>query len=309
MPTHTLPTTPESILPLVLDAMSRTPDARLRELMASLTSHLHAFILETKVTEEEFERAVKFLIDIGQATGEKTNEVILAADLLGVSSLVAVLNNPANHLQRDDHAVNEVTSHAALLGPFWRANAPFCQSGDNIARGNTHGTPLEVRGVVYDKHGQPLPNATVDVWHASPVGLYDNQDDAQENMNLRGRFKTDAQGAYFFKTVRPAGYPVPTNGPCGNLLRAQLRHPNRPAHLHFMVSTPGHKVLITQVFADGDENLTSDPVFGVTAPLVGDFREHMTNGKPHPPAHVGVYAACDETVHGTRRQVHLYKRN
>ena len=278
-PPLTLPTTSESILPLVIQAMARTPDPRLRELMASLTSHLHAFILETKVTEEEFERAVKFLIDIGQATGEKTNEVILAADLLGVSSLVAVLNNPAHHLQHDEHAAKEAASHAALLGPFWRANAPFCQAGDSIARGNTKGIPLEVRGVVYDKHGHALPNVTVDVWHASPVGLYENQDDAQENMNLRGRFKTDAHGEYLFKTVLPAGYPVPTNGPCGDLLRAQLRHPNRPAHLHFMVSAPGHKVLITQVFADGDENLTSDPVFGVTAALVGNFQTHIVDGQ------------------------------
>jgi catechol 1,2-dioxygenase len=273
----TLPTTPESLLPLVIQAMSRTPDARLRELMASLTTHLHAFILETQVTEEEFECAVKFIIDIGQATGPKTNEVILAADLLGVSSLVAVLNNPAHH--NNQHAQKEAVSHAALLGPFWRANAPICQAGDNIARGNTQGLPLEVCGVVYGKHGKPLPDAMVDVWHASPVGLYENQDDTQENMNLRGRFKTDAKGAYFFKTVRPAGYPVPTNGPCGDLLRAQLRHPNRPAHLHFMVSTPGHKVLITQVFADGDDNLTSDPVFGVTAPLVGQYEERMINGQ------------------------------
>jgi len=274
-----LPTTPESILPLVIRTMSRTPDPRLRELMASLTSHLHAFILETEVTEAEFERAVKFLIDIGQATGEKTNEVILAADLLGVSSLVALLNNPANHSHDAAHAQAEAASHAALLGPFWRANAPICQAGDNIARGNTQGMPLEVSGVVYDKQGRPLADATVDVWHASPVGMYENQDDTQENMNLRGRFKTDAKGAYFFKTVRPAGYPVPTNGPCGDLLRAQVRHPNRPAHLHFMVSTPGHKVLITQVFADGDENLTSDPVFGVTAALVGNFEVRMVDGK------------------------------
>jgi len=275
----TLPTTPESVLPLVIQAMSHTPDARLRELMASLTTHLHAFILETQVTEEEFERAVKFIIDIGQATGPKTNEVILAADLLGVSSLVAVLNNPARH--NDPHAKDEAVSHAALLGPFWRANAPICQAGENIARGNTQGLPLEVRGVVYDKHGQPLAHAMVDVWQASPIGLYENQDDTQDNMNLRGRFQTDAHGTYFFNTVRPAGYPVPTSGPCGDLLRAQLRHPNRPAHLHFMVSSPGHKVLITQVFADGDDNLTSDPVFGVTAPLVGDFKEHMVNGQPH----------------------------
>ena len=145
-----LPTTPESILPLVIQAMSRTPDARLRELMASLTSHLHAFILETQVTEEEFERAVKFLIDIGQATGEKTNEVILAADLLGVSSLVAVLNNPANPLQHDNHATEEAASHAALLGPFWRANAPFCDMGDNIARGNTQGADVSRAGVQRD---------------------------------------------------------------------------------------------------------------------------------------------------------------
>jgi len=276
---YKLPTTPESILPLVIQAMSHTPNVRLRELMASLTAHLHAFILETRVTEEEFERAVKFMIDIGQATGEKTNEVILTADLLGVSSLVAVLNNPANHASHDAHTQAEAASHAALLGPFWRANAPICQAGETIARGDTQGTPLEVRGVVYDKNGHPLANATVDVWHASPVGLYENQDEAQENMNLRGRFKTDAHGAYFFKTVRPAGYPVPTNGPCGDLLRAQLRHPNRPAHLHFMVSTPGHKVLITQVFADGDDNLTSDPVFGVTAALVGQFEERLVDGK------------------------------
>lgn len=278
-PSIALPTTPESILPLVIQAMSHTPDSRLRELMASLTTHLHAFVLETQVTEEEFERAVQFLIDIGQATGEKTNEVILAADLLGVSSLIALLNNPALHLNEHAHTSAEAASHAALLGPFWRANAPICQSGDSIARGDTHGIPLEVRGTVYDEKGQPLPDAVVDVWHASPVGLYENQDDTQAHMNLRGRFKTDANGAYFFRTIRPAGYPVPTNGPCGDLLRAQHRHPNRPAHLHFMVSTPGHKVLITQVFADGDGNLTSDPVFGVTAPLVGNFESSEIDGK------------------------------
>jgi catechol 1,2-dioxygenase len=132
---------------------------------------------------------------------------------------------------------------------------------------------------VYDKNGAPLHNATVDVWHASPVGLYENQDEHQVNMNLRGQFKTDAHGQYFFKTVRPSGYPVPTDGPCGDLLRAQLRHPNRPAHLHFMVSSPGHKVMITQVFADGDANLSSDPVFGVLAPLVGQFEEYELNGE------------------------------
>jgi catechol 1,2-dioxygenase len=267
-----LPTTPASLLPLVLQAMSHTPDARLRQLMASLATHLHQFVLENAVTEAEFERAVGFLIDIGQATGETKNEVILAADLLGVSTLVALLNNPAG--KAESH------SHAALLGPFWRANAPVCATGDCIARGATEGLPLEVNGSVFGADGAPLAGAVVDVWQASPVGLYENQDGAQPDMNLRGRFTTDAQGRYRFSSVRPAGYPVPTDGPCGELLRAQQRHPFRPAHLHFMVSHPGHKVLITQVFADDSEHLASDPVFGVTAPLVGRFALTERDGRP-----------------------------
>jgi catechol 1,2-dioxygenase len=266
-----LPTTPESLLPLVLQAMGRAPDARLRLLMAALTTHLHQFVLETRVTEAEFERAVAFLIDIGQATGPATNEVILASDLLGVSTLVAMLNNP--------HTAGSSESHAALLGPFWRDRSPVCEPGDNIARADTPGTALEVRGTVHDAAGRPLAGALVDVWQASPVGLYENQDDSQPDMNLRGRFTTDAQGRYFLRSVRPAGYPVPTGGPCGDLMRAQLRQPFRPAHLHFMVSAPGHRVMITQVFADDSETLYDDPVFGVTAPLVGHFEAVQREGQ------------------------------
>jgi catechol 1,2-dioxygenase len=266
-----LPTTPESLLPLVQQAMAQTPDARLRQLMASLTAHLHQFVLDNRVTEAEFEAAVDFLVGIGQATGPKTNEVILAADLLGVSTLVALLNNPGG--EDSGH------SHAALLGPFWRANAPACAAGEDIARASTPGVPLEVSGTVFGANGRPLAGATIDVWQASPVGLYENQDPGQPAMNLRGRFTSDAQGRYSFRSVRPAGYPVPTAGPCGALLRAQQRHPFRPAHLHFMVSSPGHKVLITQVFADDAETLHSDPVFGVTAPLVGHFEQVQRDGQ------------------------------
>lgn len=280
----TLPTTPESLLPLVLAAMDKTPDARLRQLLQSLTTHLHQFVLENRVTEKEFERAVAFIVGIGQATGEKKNEVILASDLLGVSTLVALLNNPG---------VGNTESDTALLGPFWRAQAPLCQPGDCIARAGTPGTPLAVSGRVLDDQGRPLAGATVDVWQASPVGLYENQDPGQPDMNLRGRFTTDAEGRYSLTTVMPAGYPVPTDGPCGELLRAQQRHPYRPAHLHFMVSQPGYRVLVTQVFPEGTEYLDSDAVFGVTAALVGRFE----NGRlqrdftlqpgetvfPHPP--------------------------
>ena len=267
------PTTPDSVLPFVLEVMQRTPDPRLRQLLSSLSTHMHQFVIENQVTESEFERAVAFLVGIGQATGEATNEVILAMDLFGVSTLVAMQNNPPGH--------DTAASTASLLGPFWRAHAPVCQAGDSIVRSATPGIPMEVTGVVYDAQGLPLANAKVDVWQASPVGMYENQDPTQADMNLRGLFSTDAQGRYHFRTVCPSGYPVPTNGPCGELLAAQLRHPNRPAHLHFMVSSPGHKVLITQVFADDDANLTSDPVFGVTAPLVGDFQEHKVDGQTH----------------------------
>ena len=198
---------------------------------------------------------------LGQATGEKKNEVVLAADILGVATLVALQNN------QDP----EGESPAALLGPFWRANAPECACGDSIARSGTPGVPLFVSGTVRDAAGQPLADAVVDVWQASPVGLYENQDPTQENMNLRGRFRTDAEGRYHFRSVRPAGYPVPVDGPCGVLLKAQRRHPNRPAHLHFMVSKPGFKVLVSQVYADDDENLESDPTFGVTRRLIGRY--------------------------------------
>ena len=254
-------TTPESVLDIAIAAMSRTPDERLRTVMASLTRHLHAFVREVKLSEEEFERALQFIVQIGQATNATKNEVVLAADLLGVSTLVALLNN------QDPQG----ESPAALLGPFWRANAPQCQAGECIARSDTQGAPLTVRGVVRDTQGRPIAGATVDAWQASPVGLYENQDPRQQDMNLRGRFVTDSEGRFHLRTVRPAGYPVPTDGPCGELLRAQQRHPNRPAHIHFMVSKPGHKVLISQVFADDDTHLESDPVFGVTRRLIGCF--------------------------------------
>ncbi len=252
-----------SLTPIVLRAMARTSDPRLLEIIGALVRHAHAFVRETKLTEEEFEQGLAFLAAVGQATGPTKNEAVLLADILGISTLVSLLNN-----QRD-----ETATASALLGPFWRKHAPLCNSGDNIARGNTEGVPLDVSGQVRDIHGKPLAGVEVDVWQASPIGFYENQDEDQPDMNLRGRFQTDLEGRYHFRSVRPAGYPVPTDGPCGDLLRAQQRHPYRPAHLHFMVSAPGYRTLITQVFADDAENLNSDVVFAVLKPLVGHFAE------------------------------------
>jgi catechol 1,2-dioxygenase len=264
-------TSPESILQIALNAMDRTADPRLRTLITSLTKHLHEFILENQLSESEFERALQFIVGLGQATGKNTNEVVLAADILGLSSLVSTMNN----------LDTSGASFAALLGPFWRANAPICAWGDDISRTDLGGQAMEVRGCILDESGQPISGATVDVWQSSPLGFYENQDQSQDEMNLRGRFETNVEGKFFFKTIRPAGYPVPTNGPCGELLRAQDRHPNRPAHIHFMISKPGYKVLITQVFDGTDKNLLSDPVFGVSQHLVGSFDVDEATGVCH----------------------------
>jgi catechol 1,2-dioxygenase len=267
-PAAALPSSPESLLPLVLQAFAHTPDARLRTLLSALVTHLHAFVRETRLTEAELETALAFVNAIGKATSDVNNEAVLVADLLGVSSLVALQANAAPHGLSD----------AALLGPFWRAHAPRRAAGDTIAEPGTPGVTLEVRGRVRDSAGRPVAGATVDVWHASPKGLYENQDPTQGDMNLRGRFETDAEGRFFLRSVRPAGYPVPISGPGGVLLRAQRRREFRPAHLHFMISRPGFKVLITQVFPHDDPRLTEDPVFGVTQRLVGRYETVQRDG-------------------------------
>ncbi|HTD04866.1 dioxygenase [Undibacterium sp.] len=256
-----------SLTDIVLKAMQKTPNPRMRQIMEAVVIHAHALVRELDLTEEEFNTALQFITQIGQATNDSHNEVVLAADVLGISTLVALRNNPQQHGQ----------TAAALLGPFWRTNAPECNNGDCISRSNTPGKPMYVSGQVRGVDGHVVADALIDVWQASPVGLYENQDPHQEEMNLRGRFRTDSEGRYHFFTVRPAGYPVPTSGPVGVLLDKQHRHPFRPAHIHFMVSAPGFKTLITQVFADDSEYLGSDVVFGVTKDLVGRFEQCAGN--------------------------------
>lgn len=247
----------------VLAAMAGTPDARLREIMNALVRHLHAFAREVRLTEDEWDHGIDFLNRIGQATNDAHNEGILCSDALGLSTLICLLNN-------GQAGATETT--AALLGPFWRIASPVTPDGGSLVRSETPGPALFAFCRITDPQGRPIPGVEVDVWQASPVGLYENQDATQADMNLRGKFSTDADGRFSFRSVKPAGYPVPTDGPVGELLRAQRRHPYRPAHLHFLGFKPGYKTLITQVFVDDDEHLASDVVFGVTQRLVGDFR-------------------------------------
>ena len=263
-----------SLTDLVIKAMSEDPDPRRREILASLIRHAHAFAREVMLTEDEFETGLEFLNRIGQTTNDMHNEAVLFADILGLSTLVCLLNN--------GNAGATETS-AALLGPFWRMHSPETENGQSIIiRSATKGEPLFVSGRIIDVHGKPIADAEVDVWQASPAGLYESQDDEQPDMNLRGKFHTDAAGRFWFRSVKPKGYPVPTHGPAGDVLRAQQRHPYRPAHLHFLAFKPGFKTLITQVFVDGDERLESDVVFGVTRHLIGRFTFHENEPGPDP---------------------------
>jgi catechol 1,2-dioxygenase len=268
--------TRENITDQVLEVFERTPDPRLREVMQSLVKHLHAFIREVEPSDEEFEMGCKFVVGLGQNTSEKKNEAILASDILGASTLITLINN----VKRADVA-GKYQTESALLGPFWRKNAPVYEAGSNISHGpesSAQDQLFEVTGHVRDAQGHPIEGAEVDVWQASPLGFYENQDEEQPDMNLRGRFKTDANGKFNFKSVRPSGYPVPVDGPCGDLLRAQLRDPYRPAHVHYMISKPGYQVLITQVFADDDHRLHTDVTFSVVESLVGQFKKRTGAG-------------------------------
>jgi catechol 1,2-dioxygenase len=260
----------EEVTPTVLRAMAGADNARLRTVMEAFVRHMHAFAQEVKLTEAEYDLGIDFLNRIGQATHDSHNEGILFADAIGFSTLVCLLNNGN---------AGATETAAALLGPFWRANSPKTENGGSIVRSPTPGPELFVECEIVDVSGRPLAGVEVDVWQSSPVGLYENQDDTQADMNLRGKFTTDDVGRFSFRSVKPAGYPVPTDGPVGDLLRAQNRHPYRPAHIHFLGFKPGRKTLITQVFVDDDEHLESDVVFGVTRALVGDYRRH-DQGEP-----------------------------
>ena len=249
----------------VIEAFGRTEDPRLREILLALVRHLHGFVREVRLSEGEFQGAVRIIAALGQKTTPSHNEVVLMAGSLGVSALVCLLNNGDN---------GQTETQANMLGPFWRDDQPICASGDTLVRSPTPGPGLSVDVSVTDREGRPVAGAEVDVWHSSPEGRYENQDPTQAEMNLRGRFMTDAAGRFQFRSVKPAGYPIPIDGPVGDLVRATRRHHYRPAHLHFMIYKPGFKTMISQIYSPDDEHLDSDVQFGVTRALIGDYRRH-----------------------------------
>jgi catechol 1,2-dioxygenase len=255
----------------VLAETEGTQDPRLKEILQALVRHLHGFAREVRLTEKEFDEAIRIVARLGHLTTESHNEVRLMAGSLGLSSLVCLINNGSG---------GETTAN--LLGPFWRAGAPMTPNGGSIMRSPTPGTPLFFTGHVVDRQGRPVAGAEVDVWHASTVGLYENQDPTQADWNLRGRFVTDQDGVFAYRSIKPAGYPVPSETVTEQLLFAQGRHGMRPAHLHSLIFKEGFKVQASQVYSADDPHLDSDAQFGPTRSLIGHYVLHENEQAPDP---------------------------
>ena len=262
----------------VLSEVARAQDPRTREILSALVRHLHDFAREVRLTEKEFRDGCAFIAELGKRTTETHNEVVLLSGSLGFSMLICLLNNGNQGQSR---------TTANLLGPFWRMESPPTENGASIVRSPTPGDPLYVTATVTDQDGRPVPDAEVDVWHSSTEGFYENQDPGQGDMNLRGKFTTDANGKISFSTIKPAGYPIPVDGPVGKLLRAQGRHNMRPAHVHFLIYKPGFKTHISQIYVKDDPHLETDVQFGVTEAVVGNYVRHESEK--------GVYYTLDHT--------------
>ena len=264
--------TEKDVTKAVLAELAKAPNPRFREIMSAFVRHLHDFAREVKLTEEEFREAMAYVVKTGQASNATHNEAVLISGSLGFSQLIVMLNNGDNGGDTD----------ASLLGPFWRMHSPVTPNGGSIVRSPTPGEALFVNASFKDRAGKPIAGAEVDVWHSSTEGFYENQDPVQADMNLRGKFFTDSDGHMAFRSVKPAGYPIPIDGPTGDLLRAQGRHNMRPAHLHFLAAKDGFKTLISQIYVQDDKFLETDVQFGVTRRLVGNYVRHESEKPPAP---------------------------
>jgi hydroxyquinol 1,2-dioxygenase len=253
--------TEETLTDAVVARLARCEDPRFRQVMTALIRHVHAFVREVELSEAEWMAAIQFLTATGQTSVGDRQEFILLSDVLGVSMLVDAIN----------HRKPSGATESTVLGPFYAEGAPALPMGADIAHGGP-GEPTEVRGRVLTPDGRPIEGALLDVWQTAANALYSTQDPKQDRFNCRGRFRTDASGAFFFRTVKPVSYPVPTDGPVGQILNAMGRHPMRPAHIHFIVSAPGYETVATHLFVKGDRYLDSDVVFAVKNSLIVDFK-------------------------------------
>jgi len=244
-------------------------DARFKQIMTSLIRHLHAFVRETELSEEEWLEGIRFLTETGQKCDAKRQEFILLSDTLAVSMLVDAIQ----------HRKPRGATESTVFGPFYVPGAPELPSGADNAHG-APGEPAFVSGRVTDGAGKPVAGAVLDVWGVDGQGFYDVQRTELNGMRVRGRYTTDSEGRYSLRTLKPVSYPIPIDGPVGRMLLEMGRHPYRPAHIHFMLSAPGYKSLITHLFVESDPYLDSDAVFGVKNSLVVDFKKQGPGQAP-----------------------------
>ncbi|KAK1069997.1 hypothetical protein LTR74_004394 [Friedmanniomyces endolithicus] len=251
----------------VVNATGPKANPRLRKVMASLTTHLHDFCRENEITVDEYMAGLDLIISAGKWSTEQRNEMLLMTDILGLESLIDEITYTLAGEAAD------APTATAILGPFWRKDAPKLEMGDSIVKKDMQGSDhASMHGRILDSEtGKPINNAEIDIWHTGPNGLYEQQDPDQPDMNLRGRFFTGPDGAYELYCLKPTSYPIPNDGPAGKLLGLLDRHPMRPAHIHFIVSAEGYKPLTTQIFDRQDEHIGNDSVFAVKESLVVDF--------------------------------------
>lgn len=259
-----------SITRAVVDRLAECDDPRFKRVMTSLVTHLHDFIREVRLTEPEWLAAIEFLTDVGRACTDKRQEFILLSDTLGVSVLVITLNHPAD----------EGSTESTVLGPFYWEGAPEFPRGGNLAEG-VKGEPAFYSGRVLGQDGRPLGNAVLDIWSGDGEGNYDMQMPEGTGMKARGRIRTDTEGRYDFRSIKPTFYPVPTDGPVGRMLRKMGRHPYRPGHIHMIVSAPGYLPVTTHLFVAESPYIDSDAVFGMKQSLVARFHRHPPGVDPH----------------------------
>jgi hydroxyquinol 1,2-dioxygenase len=258
-----------TITPAVLQAQAGCSSPRLKQVMDSLVSHLHDFAREIALTEEEWMVAIKFLTAAGDITDDKRQEFILLSDTLGLSTLVTAQNN----------VKPPGCTEATVFGPFFVEGAPQYANGDDISNG-AKGLPCYVRGKVRSLGGQTIAGAHISVWQSDEEGFYDVQRPELEEPQARGELVSEHDGRYSFKTILAAPYPIPHDGPVGQMLKRLGRHPWRPAHLHFLVKAAGFQTLITHIFRSGDPYLESDAVFGVRSSLVTAWVRHEPGVAP-----------------------------
>jgi catechol 1,2-dioxygenase len=255
--------TEETAADAVIESFAPETNPRLREVLTSLVRHMHAFARDVELTIPEWEKAIDFLTRTGHKSDDERQEFILLSDVLGLSMLVETISNRKFG----------VATESTVLGPFHVVESPVRALGDSIDLVGT-GTPCVVTGRVVSVDGTPLAGATLDVWQANDQGFYDvQQPGSQPRTNGRGLFTADQKGEFWFRTIVPSYYPIPTDGPVGELLVATGRHAFRPAHIHFIVTAPGHRDLTTHIFVAGSEYIESDTVFAVKKSLVVDFEE------------------------------------